>query len=107
MRRRCLTCPCARVSANLTFVTGLGASTACTTACLGAPQESCGGVSALRVFTLPAFTKLQPSCYTDNWDRMLPNLLQTSGAMTAARCSQLAAAANYTVWGVQNGNQCW
>lgn len=94
-----------RGSNDLTYATALGTSSSCDTACLGNPQESCGGREALSVYSVPGFNKL--GCYADSWDRMLPNQLQTSPLMTPAKCSVLAADGGYTVFGVQNGNQCW
>lgn len=95
-----------RGSNDAAFATALGASAAgCDTPCLGDAHENCGGAAALRVYRLPNFHKL--GCFADSWDRMLPTLLQTSGAITAARCSQLAEAGGFSVWGLQNSNQCW
>lgn len=54
---------------------------------------------------MPDFTKL--GCYQDSWDRMLPQLLQTSGLMTPTRCAQLAKDGGYTVFGLQNAVECW
>lgn len=57
------------------------------------------------MYALPGFTKL--GCFADSWDRMLPNLLATSGAATAAKCSALADTGGFGVWALQNSNQCW
>jgi hypothetical protein len=71
---------------------------------VGDSTLKCGGSNALSIYTLPDFTKL--GCFRDSWDRMLPNLLQTSGLMNPARCAGLAKDAGYTVFGIQNSVEC-
>ena len=72
---------------------------------MGDANQKCGGSNSISIYTLPDFTKL--GCYSDSWDRMLPNLLQRSGFMTAAQCAKLAVDAGHTVFGIQNSVECW
>lgn len=47
------------------------------------------------------------ACYTDSWNRIMPNNLEYSSSMTMTRCQNLAAAQGYPFFGVESTNECW
>jgi hypothetical protein len=86
----------------------------CNLPCGGNSAEVCGAG-----FRISLYTKIAPAaaalpagwapnfCAVDNAARVLREYQTTDAALTPTRCITTCAARNYTLSGVENGNECY
>lgn len=85
----------------------------CDMHCTGAPTEVCGGGWLLSIFerdttspTTPLISGWKHSyCYSDDWDRTLTGISETSTVMTPSLCAKFCCGSKY--FGMEAGNECF
>ena len=89
-------------SNDLGAATFQGVSSTCSVNCTGDASLKCGGVSQNSVYVMPTYV----GCYVDSTTRAMGTLLSVSSNSLAA-CGAAAAAAGFSVFGMQAGTQCY
>ncbi|WIA21235.1 hypothetical protein OEZ85_000476 [Tetradesmus obliquus] len=105
---------------NETAALQYGPSNGCQTVCPNPaenPVGTCGGGLANSVYRLPARPQLPKAplppgtnytgCFRDAVERLVPNALAPAVNMSIAECAWRAKAAEYTVFALQFGGECW
>ncbi|KAJ4293023.1 hypothetical protein N0V88_005687 [Collariella sp. IMI 366227] len=90
---------------------------ACSEICPGDSSEICGGAQALSLYggnanpdggvvgAVPGWT--YGGCYVDGETRTLKGNTMVADDMTPTKCAVFCEGAGYSVFGMENGNECW